>query len=251
MESAALGDEVEAEDADYDPWQPFNERMFWFNHDVLDRFLIKPAAQGWEKTVPEPARRSISRAFANLDMPRRFVNNLLQARPIGAGRELTRFTINSTVGIVGLFDVAARLHIEASDADAGETLALYGIGAGPYLVLPTMPPGTVRDAIGVGIDGLLDPLGYVLPFIANRAKSIASAINERSLKLKLFADVEDSALDLYSAARNGYLQHRRRAVLLAIEKRHQEWMWMDLVGGPAEPERTATVTTAALVPDPS
>ena len=220
----ASDDLEEAED--YDPWQPFNEKMFSFNHDVLDGYLVKPAATGWSKIVPEPARRSLSRLFENLDFPPRFVNNLLQARPIGAARELARFAVNTTAGVVGLFDVASKLHIEPSTADAGETLAMYGFGPGPYLVLPTFPPSTVRDAIGKGIDGAMDPVSYFLPFFANRAKSIVTAINERSLNLKLFADVEDSVLDLYSAARNGYLQRRRVVVQRALASREREWDWM-------------------------
>jgi ABC-type transporter lipoprotein component MlaA len=88
-----------------------------------------------------------------------------------------------------------------------------------------MPPLTVRDAIGRGVDGALDPVSYFLPFIANEAKSIVTAVNERSLTLKLFADVEDSVLDLYSAARNGYLQRRERAISLATQDQHEEWAW--------------------------
>jgi phospholipid-binding lipoprotein MlaA len=224
LETTALpADAEEAED--YDPWQPFNEKMFAFNHGVLDRFLIKPAATGWAKVMPGVARRSFARMLDNLEMPARLVNNLLQARPVGAGRELARFAVNTTVGVAGLMDVASKLDIEPSEADAGQTLALYGVGAGPFLVLPTFPPLTVRDAIGRGIDGALDPVGYFLPFIANQAKSIVSAVNERSLNLKLYADVEDSVLDLYSAARNGYLQRRRLVVERAIASRNQEWEW--------------------------
>jgi len=234
------------DEADYDPWQPFNERMFAFNHDVLDRYLVKPAATGWAKVAPEAARRSLSRLFDNLDMPRRLVNNLLEARPLGAGRELARFVVNTTVGVGGLFDVASALHIERSDADAGETLALYGVGAGPYLVLPTMPPLTVRDAIGRGVDGALDPISYVLPFIANRAKSILTAVNERSLNLKLYADVEDSVLDLYSAARNGYLQRRRKAVELVADERHREWAWAEASPVQSGSQQTATASSRAL-----
>jgi phospholipid-binding lipoprotein MlaA len=225
LDTSALSDDsTEAED--YDPWQPFNERMFAFNHDVLDRWLIKPAATGWSKVAPERVRRSISHMFDNLDMPHRLVNNLLQARPVGAARELARFTVNTTVGVGGLFDVATALHIEPSEADAGQTLAVYGVGPGPFLVLPTFPPLTVRDAIGRGIDGAMDPISYVLPFLANRAKSVVTAINERSLNLRLFADVEDSVLDLYSAARNGYLQRRRVVVQRALASREREWQVM-------------------------
>jgi phospholipid-binding lipoprotein MlaA len=211
---------------DYDPWQPFNELMFSFNHDVLDRYVVKPAAEGWEKVLPGAARRSVSRFFQNLEMPRRLTNNLLQARPLGAGRELARFALNSSLGVAGLLDVATPLHIRESDADAGETLALYGVGAGPYLVLPTMSPATVRDAIGHGIDGALDPIGYLLPFVANRIMWVTKAVNDRSLHLRLFANVEDSVIDLYSAARNGYLQRRQHAIEQAIEDRNREWSWI-------------------------
>jgi phospholipid-binding lipoprotein MlaA len=221
---AAIVQTADADDdaPDYDPWQPFNEVMFSFNHDVLDRFLLKPAATGWEFVVPLAARQSIGRAFDNMEMPRRLVNNLLQLRPIGAGTEVARFVVNTTVGVGGLFDVASLVDLEKSDADTGETFALYGVGAGPYLVLPTMPPLTVRDAVGRGVDGLLDPIGYFLPFVANQVKSIVAAVNDRSQKLKLYADVEDSVLDLYSAARNGYLQRRRLVVRRAVEHRDAE-----------------------------
>jgi phospholipid-binding lipoprotein MlaA len=203
VRSASLVEAPDLDEPDYDPWQPFNEAMFSFNHDVLDRWLMKPAATGWEFIMPEPARRGFARVMDNLEMPRRVVNNLLQLRPVGAGREIARFVVNTTAGVVGIFDVAELVHLEKSDADTGQTLALYGLGAGPYLVLPTMPPLTLRDAVGRTADGMLDPIGYFLPFVANRVKSIVTAVNERSLYLQLFADVEDSVLDLYSAARNG------------------------------------------------
>src|SRR5262249_32046728 len=135
------------------------------------------------------------------------------------------------------------LHIEPSDADAGQTLALYGFGPGPFLVLPTFPPLTVRDAIGRGIDGTLDPISYFLPFVANRAKSIVTAINERSLDLRLYADVEDSVLDLYSAARNGYLQRRRVVVQRALASREREWQVMFR----SEPTMTAQPSGAPVV----
>lgn len=233
---------------DYDPWQPFNEAMFSFNHDILDRWLVKPLATGWEKVVPQPARRALARALDNLDMPRRLVNNVLQLRPVGAGREITRFVVNTTAGVAGLFDVASLAHIEKSDADTGATLALYGVGAGPYLVLPTLPPATVRDAIGRVADGFLDPIGYVLPFVANRVKSVVTAINERSLQLHVFANVEDSVLDLYSAARNGYLQHRRATILRAAADRDQQWRWAFAPAASEAPVVVASVEPPS--PDP-
>src|SRR5262249_21957499 len=95
---AVLSEAAEVDEPpDYDPWQPFNEAMFAFNHDVLDRWLMKPAATGWEKVIPEPARRGTARALDNLDTPRRLVNNILQLRPAGAAREITRLVVNTTV----------------------------------------------------------------------------------------------------------------------------------------------------------
>jgi phospholipid-binding lipoprotein MlaA len=216
----------DADDApDYDPWRPFNEVVFSFNHDILDGWMVRPAATGWQKVMPTPARRALGRAFDNLDMPRRLVNNILQLRPIGAGRELSRFVVNTTAGVAGLFDVAALLHIEPSDADTGQTLALYGVGAGPYVVLPATSPRTLRDAIGTTADGFLDPLGYFIPFFADQARAVVNAVNDRSLQLQVFADVEESVLDLYTAARNGYLQRRRFEIHEAVESRDEEWRW--------------------------
>jgi len=209
---------------DYDPWRPFNENMFFFNHDILDRYLLKPIAKGWDKVLPDGGKRALDRAFDNLGMPRRLVNNLLQGRFRGAARELGRFGVNTTIGVVGLLDVAkAQLHIDKSDADTGQTLGVYGFGPGPYLVLPTLQPLTVRDGIGYGVDGLLDPFGYVTPFFATAGVSIVKQINERSLNLEVFQDVEDSVFELYSAVRNGYLQRRHRSIEEAIEAHDAEW----------------------------
>ena len=209
---------------DYDPWQGFNEKMFFFNHDILDRYLLKPVATGWSKVLPDCGKRGLDRAFDNFGMPKRLVNNLLQGRFRGAGREVARFGVNTTVGIVGFLDVArAQLHIEKSDADTGQTLGLYGFGPGPYLVLPTLAPLTVRDGIGYGVDGLMDPLGYVTPFLATTGVSIVKQVNERALNLEVFQEVEDTVLDLYSAVRNGYLQRRRRSIEEAGAARQAEW----------------------------
>ena len=110
---------------DYDPWQPFN-------HDILDRYLLKPIARGWNKALPDVGKRALDRAFDNLGLPKRLVNNLLQGRFRGAGREVARFGVNTTIGVLGFLDVAkGQLHIDKSDADTGQTLGVYGFGPGP------------------------------------------------------------------------------------------------------------------------
>jgi phospholipid-binding lipoprotein MlaA len=222
---SAVADEPETEASDdYDPWHAFNEKMFFVNHDILDRWLLKPVATAWDKVVPDSGQRGIDRAFDNLGMPKRFVNNLLQGRFRGAGREVARFGVNTTIGIVGVLDVArAWLDIEKSDADTGQTLGVFGFGPGPYLVLPTLQPLTVRDGIGYGIDGVMDPFGYFTPFLVTTGLSVVKQVNERSLNLEVFQDVEDSVLDLYAAVRNGYLQRRRRSIDEATAAQHAEW----------------------------
>lgn len=202
---------------EYDPWQPFNEGTFAFNRQ-LDRFLVKPVATVWDKILPDPVQRSLSNAFENLGMPRRFVNKLFQLRLDAAGLELTRFLVNSTVGIAGFFDVAKALGIEKKEADTGQTFGVYGAGPGPYLIVPFLPPFTVRDGIGTVIDLALDPLNYVLPFAALAGMRGGTIVNERSLTLELFQDVEETVLDLYSAVRNGYLQRRQMIIRNAIKE---------------------------------
>jgi len=197
---------------EYDPWEPFNEKMFSFNHDVFDRFLLKPVATAWNKVVPDWLQDSLGNAIDNLGMPRRVVNNLLQAKFKGAGLELVRFFINSTFGIAGLFDIAKDSGLEERDEDTGQTLGAYGVGPGPYLILPFLPPLTVRDGIGYIGDLALDPLNYVLPLAASLGRRGGETVNTRSENLEFFESVEETTVDLYSAVRNAYLQRRQRAI---------------------------------------
>ena len=198
---------------EYDPLEKFNETMFEFNQ-FFDKWLLKPVAKGYNFVMPDEFQRMIGRGFTNINWVPRFVNNLLQAKWAGAGRELGRFLINSMVGIGGLFDMAKQeWNIEASKADFGQTLGKWGMGPGPYLVLPFMPPLTVRDGIGYAVDGAMDPLSYFLPFIPDRlVMKIGDMVNDRSLNLDLFQGFEETTVDFYSAVRNGYLQRRYRLI---------------------------------------
>jgi phospholipid-binding lipoprotein MlaA len=211
VEEAERGPQAEPADAEeYDPWEPFNERMFTVNRE-LDHYALKPVATAWNAVVPEEIQQGLGRAFDNLFMPRRFVNCLLQGKLAGAGRELGRFVLNSTLGLVGLFDAGKDFGLPPCDEDTGQTLAVWGVGAGPYLVLPLLPPLTVRDGIGLGVDGLLNPINWVAPFVSVGVRA-TEAVNSRSQHLEVFEDVEEGTLDMYSAVRNGYLQRRARAI---------------------------------------
>ena len=225
QERAALASDMPSpsEGIDYDPWESFNDKTFYFNFNLADHYAIKPAAKVWSR-IPDQMRQSLANAFYNLAMPRRFVNKVFQGRFPSAGIELTRFVVNTTVGVAGLFDVASRIGLEKSDADTGETFAVYGVKPGPYLVLPLLPPLDVRDAFGFAADSFMDPLSwFVTPLGADFGRAAAQRINERANNMKLYDDVEDTSLDLYAAVRNGYLQRRRKAIQDAVLDRDRTW----------------------------
>ncbi len=210
---ALARDEEDFDDemTEYDPWEPFNRKMFAFNQK-LDRYVLKPVAKVWNFVVPDLAQQSLANAFDNITMPRRLINSLLQLKPEGAGRELARFFLNISMGVGGFFDVATELGIRRSDEDTGQTLGHYGVGPGPYLVLPFLPPMTVRDGFGYAADSAMQPLGYVAPFEASAAMRGGELINDRSLNLETFEEFQQMTFDLYAAVRNAYLQRRQRMI---------------------------------------
>ena len=201
------------EDFENDPFESFNEKMFWFNREVLDRYILRPVATGWDFVLPDPVQRGVHNFFDNLAVVRRVVNNGLQLKFTGAATELARFTINSTIGVAGFFDVAKdAFGIEQRDEDTGQTFGVWGAGPGPYLVLPFLPPLTVRDGIGYAFDIAMTPYTYFIPWWATFAGSITDIVNERSLNLDRFERVAESTVDLYGAVRNAYLQRRAAAI---------------------------------------
>ena len=208
----ALADSA-GEDFESDPFEGFNEKMFWFNREVLDRYLLKPLATGWDFILPDPVQRGVHNFFDNLQVVRRVVNNSLQAKFGGAGTELARFGINSTIGLVGFFDVAKdAFGIEQRDEDTGQTFGVWGIAQGPYLILPFLPPLTIRDGVGYAFDAAMTPYTYFIPWWGTIAGTATNTVNERSLNLDRFERVAESTVDLYGAVRNAYLQRRAAAV---------------------------------------
>jgi phospholipid-binding lipoprotein MlaA len=211
-------DETETED--YDPWESFNEKMFNFNYYKLDRYVIKPVAKVYNEIVLDGEKQAIQNLFENIGMPRRFLNSLLQGKFKGAGRELARFVINSTLGVGGFADVAKyQFHLERSNEDTGQTFGYYGAGPGPYLVLPFLPPLTVRDGIGYAFDIAMDPLTYFFPITGppgdiavSVGRKIEKMLNDRALNLDKYESVEESTVDLYSAVRNAYLTRRKHQI---------------------------------------
>ncbi|MBD0316563.1 MAG: VacJ family lipoprotein [Nitrospiraceae bacterium] len=216
---------------EYDPWEPVNAKIFEFNRQ-FDRYVLKPVATGYNFVVPNPVQVGVSNFFYNLRFPPRFLNNVFQGKVKGAGIEAGRFLVNSTVGVGGLFDVAEHLDLKTPEEDTGQTLGFYGVGPGPFVVLPLMPPFTVRDLVGYVGDIFMNPINWlVAPLIEvegvpsaiphkNRTTTtfiqtggrIFEIVNERSLNLEKFQGVEEATLDLYTAVRNAYLQRRAKAI---------------------------------------
>ncbi len=213
VDDSSRYDEPSTRDQHYDPFERFNDDIFEFNLG-FDRVVLKPVALTYAAVVPTSFQTGIRNAVGNLDVVRKVVNNVLQGKPVSAGRELARFVVNSTVGIAGIFDMANKLGLEPGDQDMGITLGLYGFGHGAYLVLPLLPPTTVRDGLGKAADSLMNPLGYLTPSYVPVAVRVVGTVNSRALNMKIYEQLELS-IDPYGAARNAYLQIRQQRLKAA------------------------------------
>jgi phospholipid-binding lipoprotein MlaA len=194
-----------------DPLEPFNQAMFTFNRKA-DDWVLHPVAEKWAY-IPEPARAGIGRFFKNVGVLPRFANDLFQLQFKQGSTEVARFGINSTLGVGGLFDPADKwFGLKQEDNDFGLTLAKYGVGEGPYVVLPLLGPSTVRDALGGFADGAMNPMNYVVSgaLLYEAVAKAVSAVNTRSENLGAFDDVDRYSVDLYGAVQDEYLQRRHQ-----------------------------------------
>ena len=195
-----------------DPIESFNRQVFEFN-DVVDRAVLKPVAQAYEFVLPEPVRDCISNIFSNFREPSNAVNNLLQGKPVDAVSDVCRLVVNSTVGLLGCFDPARQMGLEKHSEDFGQTLGRWGLGAGPYLVVPILGPSSVRDAIGIyGAEPYLDPNFYIDNIRVRNAILGTRVVDQRAQLLRADDLISGAALDKYRFIRDGYLQRRRSQV---------------------------------------
>jgi phospholipid-binding lipoprotein MlaA len=212
------GDEAVTEEADTegtaeettisDPIEPWNRAMFHFN-DKLYFWVMKPVAKGYNVVVPEPVRVSVRDFFRNVAMPVRFVSSVFQGKMKGAGTELARFGINTTLGLAGFFDVAKSwFDLDPSEEDLGQTLGVYGMGGMMYIVWPFIGPSTVRDTIGFAGDSFLDVANYLNPFYIPMGIHAYDRINRTSLDLTTYEDLVESSLEPYTAVRDAFIQNR-------------------------------------------
>jgi phospholipid-binding lipoprotein MlaA len=190
-----------------DPWEPVNRKIFAFN-DVVDTWLLVPIATLWDTVLPDPVQRSIARFRDNLAFPADLANNLLQGKGGDAIEGLGRFVINSTVGFAGLFDPASDLGYGPKQEDLGQTLGVWGVPSGPYLVLPLFGPSSPRDFAGRIGDGFASVYPYILENEAAYIYTAVGVINERAFLLDTVRNAKAASLDYYAALRNAYLQRR-------------------------------------------
>ncbi len=194
-----------------DPIEGYNRAMFALN-DALDQAVIKPVAKGYQAVVPQPARNGVSNFFANIDDVYIGVNNLLQGKVPDAINDFGRFLMNSTVGVLGFMDVASEVGVEKHNEDFGQTLGWWGVGDGPYVVLPFFGGRTTRDAFGLILDLKVDPVANVNNIPTRNSLLATRTIGDRVDLFSVDKIVDEAALDRYSYLRDAYLQRRRSLI---------------------------------------
>lgn len=187
-----------------DPWESFNRPVFRFN-DVLDTYALKPLAQGYQKVTPQFVEDGVHNVFANIGDVGNLANNLLQGKLHNAGVDSSRLIFNTTFGLLGFIDVASRMGLQRNDEDFGQTLGVWGVNSGPYLVLPLLGPSTVRDATAKVPDSFLGPYPYIdhVP-----TRNVTRGVNVIDARARLLSAERMISGDKYIFIRNVYLQSR-------------------------------------------
>ena len=194
-----------------DPLEPFNRGVYQFN-DALDRAVVKPVATAYRDVLPSPVRTGVTNFFNNLQDVWSAVNNALQLKAEGAGNSLVRFGVNTVFGLGGLIDIASEMRIERHTEDFGQTLGYWGVGPGPYLVLPMLGPSTVRDTAALPIDFQGNLVSQVEHVPTRNSATALKLVNLRSQLLQATDMLDQVALDPYTFTRDAFLQRRRSAV---------------------------------------
>jgi phospholipid-binding lipoprotein MlaA len=194
-----------------DPFEPVNRAVFAFN-ETTDEYVLQPVARGYRSLVPEFLRTGVSNMFSNLEDVWTGVNNLLQGKVNDGAVDFARFTWNTTIGLLGFFDVSTAMNLPKHNEDFGQTLGRWGVGTGPYLVLPIFGPSNFRDGVGFSVDSFAD---YVrnLDHVPTRNSLYATrAVNTRANLLDAGKVLDEAALDKYRFLRDAYLQRRQNLV---------------------------------------
>lgn len=190
----------------YDPFEGFNRHMFAV-HEAIDKAVLEPIVRGYRYITPRPVRSGVTNFLSNLEAPVIFANDVLQGRVHRAGVTAARFGVNSTIGVLGFFDPARGMGLEHHDGDFGQTLAVWGVPAGPYLFIPVLGPTNFRDGAGDVVDIALDPLTWAHFPDDNTARTtrvIANGISDREALIDEINDIRQGSLDPYVTIRSSY-----------------------------------------------
>lgn len=194
-----------------DPLESYNRAMYSFN-DALDTAIVKPVAKGYDTVVPDPISQGVSNFFSNLNDITVIINDLLQGKFYQAYKDTHRFVVNTTVGVGGIFDVASLSGLNKNNEDFGQTLGVWGVEPGAYVVLPIFGPRNVRDSFGLVGDMFTDPVMYVEGDDARLAFVGTRVVDTRANLLKAEKVLDEAALDEYSYVRDAYMQRRQNLV---------------------------------------
>jgi phospholipid-binding lipoprotein MlaA len=197
--------------SNYDPLQPMNRKVFWFN-DKVDVYVLEPVAKGWNRVAPKPVQRSVSNFFTNLRSPIVVVNDVLQGKVKNGASDVGRFAVNTTVGVLGFFDYATRLGLEQHVEDFGQTLGWWGLPPGPYLVIPIIGPSNPREAVGLIGDSAASVLPWFVQWEILLGARAVDLVNTRALLLQQVDEAKRASFDYYVFVRNAYLQRRNALV---------------------------------------
>ena len=206
-EPADATEPVEEVEEFADPYERVNRNVYALN-ETVDKAAVKPLARAYQKVVPKGPRLCVSNMFSNLGEPYTAVNNLLQGKPKAMFQDIGRLLINSTLGIGGCIDVASQWGIPKHREDFGQTLAVWGVPSGPYVVLPVLGPSTVRDALSKPVDFLANPVGYITNVPLRNSLQGYKMLDTRTNLLETTDTLEQSALDPYVMARDAWMQRR-------------------------------------------
>ncbi|MEJ0059876.1 MAG: VacJ family lipoprotein [Terricaulis sp.] len=239
----------------YDPFEPFNRRMFAV-HEAIDKAVLEPVARGYRAVTPQPVRTGVRNFLRNLRAPVVFANDVLQGEPDRAGNTFARFGLNTTVGLLGILDPATGLGLERHDEDFGQTLAVWGVPSGPYLWVPILGPTTIRDGGGQIVDIAFNPLTYAEydgEAAVNGARIALTAVSARAGVIEAVENVRENSVDPYVTFRTTYglwrysaIQNGRRDVqdLPEFEEipdsERPGWETPGLEGAPADPAAPAS-----------
>ncbi|MCK9799501.1 hypothetical protein BK634_12510 [Pseudomonas chlororaphis] len=190
--------------AEDDPWESINRPIFTFN-DTVDTYALKPLAQGYQAVTPQFLEDGIHNMFRNIGDVGNLANDLLQAKPRAAGVDTARLLMNTTLGLAGFFDVGTKMGLQRNDEDFGQTLGYWGVGSGPYVMLPLLGPSTLRDAPSKYVDSYTEPYRYMHDVPARNTTMGVDIIDTRASLLSAEKLING---DKYTFIRNAYLQNR-------------------------------------------